>query len=992
MEGKTINVYTGALINGDIENVFLGTFIIDKPKEEEVTKKTEFTGYDYLIKFNTPFENRYSYPISLFNLLSNVCSQVGVELENESIVNGDYQVQGNPFTAGESNKTVIEQICQLCGGFAMISSSNRLKIVNLGKNEISDILDGEVYTSLSKNLKYGKINSVTLNLSNIEGEITNLKNQYNITYGSKNQNICYDIWELGQYGLNGEKASNNSRARLPELIEIPENESIYFNTNNSHYRFVIRTYDKNKEFISSIGAVNNNTSRILENAKYIGVTIYNPSNGGSSEGQNIINKIQNEEIKPYISRTSEKNYNYVKFEAQGEENITISDNYFLTNQEEREKAIDELFETLDGIEFVPYEMQNYGFPYLEIGDRIEVIDPDEKTFYTYIFDLEFKYDGSYNGNYKLSEKTKTQKKYGQSGTTKEKLTRVERLVDKINGEIIDVIEAQGEQNIKISQVTQTVDEINSKISDISDITVSHESLEGYVVFQNINESEPVNVKIRPNGENISYLYPSNTLYPNDNLYMKMRTLRFLNTTTTEVFDYELPCDLLYFDSENYDEFIMEYDSGECYVKKRCKYDNSGNVVLLSSPQIINYDYPTIQLTNGDYQVKILKNYNAPYLAYISVRLMTNNMYTTQFYTKTETDSAIDQKADEIDVSVNQKLSNYSTTNEMNSAINVKANQITSEVRNTYATRDLLGNYTTTTQMNSAITQTAEEINTEVRKKVGEDEVISKINQSAEAVTILANKLGLTANDVLNILAGTAINMKAKNISMYSDNFSVDKNGKMSCSDATITGGNINLKDSGTWDTGNVNATSSQNSNEKASFFSGGTFTQGKYNGTQYGAYYPYQFGVTNATRDTEITDYGVVGSLGSGNVNPTFEVFNNINKQKTTIYPNRIVANGTTYNSKESIKKNIKLYDKKALELIKNSEIYEYNYKSEKDSDKKHIGFVIADEGGGYKTPEEVISAERDGIEQYDMTSILWKAVQEQQKEIEELKKRWGDK
>ena len=33
--------------------------------------------------------------------------------------------------------------------------------------------------------------------------------------------------------------------------------------------------------------------------------------------------------------------------------------------------------------------------------------------------------------------------------------------------------------------------------------------------------------------------------------------------------------------------------------------------------------------------------------------------------------------------------------------------------------------------------------------------------------------------------------------------------------------------------------------------------------------------------------------------------------------------------------------------------IYQYNYKFEEDTDKKHIGFVIGDEGGDYKTPEE---------------------------------------
>lgn len=105
-----------------------------------------------------------------------------------------------------------------------------------------------------------------------------------------------------------------------------------------------------------------------------------------------------------------------------------------------------------------------------------------------------------------------------------------------------------------------------------------------------------------------------------------------------------------------------------------------------------------------------------------------------------------------------------------------------------------------------------------------------------------------------------------------------------------------------------------------------------------------------------------------------------------------------TQTSKESKKKNITEYNGKALDIVKESEIYTYNFKSEKDEDKKHYGFVIGDEGGEYKTPEQVISNDREGIDTYSMTSILWKAFQEYiqekdeqikqlQNEINELKK-----
>jgi hypothetical protein len=95
-----------------------------------------------------------------------------------------------------------------------------------------------------------------------------------------------------------------------------------------------------------------------------------------------------------------------------------------------------------------------------------------------------------------------------------------------------------------------------------------------------------------------------------------------------------------------------------------------------------------------------------------------------------------------------KLKDYSTTAEMNTRINATAEGISAEVSRK------LQSYSTTEQMNSAIRQTADSINTEVSKKVNGDEIISKINQSAENVSIEANKINLngavTANQNFKI--------------------------------------------------------------------------------------------------------------------------------------------------------------------------------------------------------------------------------------------------
>ena len=252
-------------------------------------------------------------------------------------------------------------------------------------------------------------------------------------------------------------------------------------------------------------------------------------------------------------------------------------------------------------------------------------------------------------------------------------------------------------------------------------------------------------------------------------------------------------------------------------------------------------------------------------------------------------------------------------------------------------------FATKVEMNSSITQTAEEINLEVSKKVGEDEIISKINQTAESVTIDANRI--------NINGAVSAN----------GNFKVDTDGNMECNNATITGGSIVLKD--TSSTGNeFQIISEFNSNNKtmigSNFF---TMTPNVLD--------PNRTNTINLSTGTETgeADISVCGQ----------------NNQQTIIKGSGITTPNVTQTSLEETKKNVYKVEESALEIVKNAEIYNYNLKSEKDTDKKHYGFII---GEKYKTPNEVIANSGEGIDIYSMCSILWKAVQEQQKQIEELK------
>lgn len=85
-----------------------------------------------------------------------------------------------------------------------------------------------------------------------------------------------------------------------------------------------------------------------------------------------------------------------------------------------------------------------------------------------------------------------------------------------------------------------------------------------------------------------------------------------------------------------------------------------------------------------------------------------------------------------------------------------------------------------------------------------------------------------------------------------------------------------------------------------------------------------------------------------------------------------ISASGFTTVSDEATKKNIELYTAPALDEIKSTPVYQYNYLNEVDGvDLKHTGILLQ------QSPLEVVDQSGIGVDLYAMVSMSWKAIQE---------------
>lgn len=354
-----------------------------------------------------------------------------------------------------------------------------------------------------------------------------------------------------------------------------------------------------------------------------------------------------------------------------------------------------------------------------------------------------------------------------------------------------------EQGEKVNELSITVGELSSKISEVADITTSNETIFGSVDLENVNESEPINIKIHPVGESISNLLIHSDMLINSALKLKQRLLLFTNRKTGKTFPWYLPTNLWYYDEENYDELVLTYDPKIVTVTRKCSINSYGIVSLLDKPKTETYTYPDLSLTEGDYTVSLVGYNNA----YLFVRLLASNIYTTQFYTKAETNSLIKETSKYIYLGVDQKLTGYTTTEQAQALIKISAKDVLTQVSNSYTTKDEFGEKTN-------------ELSTRIKSTATSIDLVATDNQTSARLTIkLKNEDGTElssqqANITLSGLVKFTDLSTSKSTTINGDNVttgSIQSNGYV----ANTTGLKINLDD-GTIDSKNFKVLSNGN--------------------------------------------------------------------------------------------------------------------------------------------------------------------------------------
>lgn len=267
----------------------------------------------------------------------------------------------------------------------------------------------------------------------------------------------------------------------------------------------------------------------------------------------------------------------------------------------------------------------------------------------------------------------------------------------------------------------------------------------------------------------------------------------------------------------------------------------------------------------------------------------------------------------------------------------------------------------------------------------EQQIILRVNSSGKIVQVSligdtgsgtefkvnSDNINLSANDVINLLSGGTINLTGKNIAITSDNFSVTKEGKMTCQEADIRG-KVTLPD--------------------ALYMVGarGTFPiiQGNSGLESYALVF----------RDLKNTQFMKVESYPQGEDLDITIYLDTRFRQSIEVIGSTTLASSPIIGSDKEIKKNVKSLDThKSSDFIYALNPVEYKYK-DGTSDRLHHGFIAQElhdsmqEDWGVYCDANIDTGEKGGkaIRYEELIADLVATVQSQNERIAELEKKIG--
>lgn len=254
LERQEYEYQTGIVVNGEVEWISLGNFITFDTEEDDTNGITKVNAMDNMIKSNVLYDHTsldYSVGVTIKEILEDALEQCGLELGTSSFVNSDFVCYSDQFEDNALIRQVIIACAQISGTFAKIRNDNKLYLISPNKASYGDLVTEEdIYLKTEKGNKLILLERRIDNESGVAESDTffDLRDYENTTLKRNTHEI--NTLVLGLSNVEGE----NVTVRDEDMIAEDGNENkIVINDNPFAYTQALRTQLINPIFNSIKG-------------------------------------------------------------------------------------------------------------------------------------------------------------------------------------------------------------------------------------------------------------------------------------------------------------------------------------------------------------------------------------------------------------------------------------------------------------------------------------------------------------------------------------------------------------------------------------------------------------------------------------------------------------------------------------------------------------------------------------------------------------------
>lgn len=679
----------------------------------------------------------------------------------------------------------------------------------------------------------------------------------------------------------------------------------------------------------------------------------------------------------------------------GLKELVIYDNLFAYTTEKRHTLI-QAGERLLGLEYMPIQdLKCVGLIYLDCNDAIEVYDEQGNSITSRLFSHIIRYNGAVNDNIATEAPSNNEQIYKNKNSPILQNSRIEIVVDRATKQITSIVEEIGDRSQKTTTITQDIDGIESAVQDIEDLTNIVSGIKTVSITDAYPNNDIIELHIYGNNSVFSYLYPRTNLHPSSTLYPHGDSkIKLTNSQGEQIVDLGI-IEVLRQNAEVRDEAIIDY-LGNISVIRRVNKDGTTK----SNPTTTQLGQAHFTLVEGTNTFEII-TYSAP----IEVKYAMKSTLTDIFATRIEMNSSITQTAEAINSEVRKKVdeTEFGTMIEQNSEyVKIAWNQISEFIQmmsiNNNATFAILNE---DGQLMMTLDKKGQHFyKSDGTTMFGEMGVQKVDNQNFISFSV-PTQYNSSIQDGMAWGVTTTSDGKFHPILYIKDFTMPPENSGGATGELQLDGCNLVLgAENGHIIAGGMKIVpealggitfAKSDDTPLLTILKGNVISGPSIYMLDNISFFKNQAG-SNSFKIGDNSNYCLFADDGS--INATKSVYCTGDITATNwlygyagIHSDGYVS-GKAFidNSRKEIKKNIEKYNENALEEILNTDIYKYNYKNEDDEKKKHIGFVIGDE---YNYSKQITSLDDNnkeiGANIYSMVSIAFKAIQEQQEQIEKL-------